>query len=465
MATTEHNPPKSLISWRRLGWGALGLVLLGGQVAGQEQRSNYDWPAFLGPTNDGKSAERGIRKDWKQGLPILWQMPLDESYAGPSISRGKLYIADRSGDQIRLYCKNAANGADLWSFQYPTLYLDKYGYNGGPRCCPVVDEERVYLYGPEGMLHCLGAEKGELIWKVDTVKEFGVLQNFFGVGSTPCVVENLLIVHVGGSPANSPELGAGDVKGNDSAVVAFDKKTGKIRYRFSDELASYSSPIVREVQGKRRGYLFTRGGLLGFDPLLGKELFFFPWRAPILESVNAANPVMVGSEIFISEAYDVKQGGCLLDVKDDVPRVVWRDAPRKNSMQAHFSTPIYHEGYLYGCSSRHSSQAELRCVEWKTGKVLWSEPNLYWTQLLYVDDHFILLSEDGVLRLIRATPAAYELVSEWIPSEGSGLLAKRLLTKPAWAAPVLAQGLLYLRGNHRLISVKLAEDESHGSAP
>jgi hypothetical protein len=58
-------------------------------------------------------------------------------------------------------------------------------------------------------------------------------------------------------------------------------------------------------------------------------------------------------------------------------------------------TPIYHDGYLYGCSGRHTQQAELRCIEFATGKVMWSERGLTRTSLLMVDGHFICLSEDG----------------------------------------------------------------------
>ena len=443
---------------------AAALAISANRASAAEEGQSLDWPAFLGPTNDGKSVETGIRTDWTEGLPLVWSAPLDESYAGPTVKSGRLFIADRTKDEVILFCLNAKTGEKIWQFAYKTGYVDKYGYNGGPRCSPVVDEERVYLFGPEGMLHAFTVDRGELVWSVDTAKKFGVLQNFFGVGSTPTLEGDLLIVQVGGSPPNSPELGAGDVKGNGSGIVAFDKQTGEVRYRLSNQLASYSSPIIRTINGKRRGLVFARGGLLGFDSVEGKELFFFPWRAPILESVNAANPVVMGDEVFISESYDVKQGGCLLSLANDRAEVIWRDKPRDNSMMCHFATPIYHEGYLYGCSSRHSSHAELRCIEWKTGKVAWSQPNLLWTQLLYVDGHFVVLNEEGVLRLVRASPKAYEEVAQWTPMEGSGLFAKPLLARPAWAAPVLSHGLLYLRGNHRLICVELVPNSNESAA-
>ena len=86
--------------------------------------------------------------------------------------------------------------------------MDLYGYSVGPRCSPVVDGDRVYMYGVEGMLHCLRVEDGKLIWKVDTIADFQVRQNFFGVGSTPVIEGDLIIAQVGGSPKDDPARNA-----------------------------------------------------------------------------------------------------------------------------------------------------------------------------------------------------------------------------------------------------------------
>src|SRR5688500_14027139 len=144
------------------------------------------WQTFLGPGGDSKSPETGILTKWPAAGPkLVWQRPLGTSYGMPTISRGRLFQFDRFGDSARVYCLNAETGEELWKFEYPTNYEDLYGYNNGPRCSPVVDGNRVYSYGAEGMLHCLNAADGSLVWKLDTLREFGVIQNFFGVGSTP----------------------------------------------------------------------------------------------------------------------------------------------------------------------------------------------------------------------------------------------------------------------------------------
>ncbi len=131
-----------------------------------------DWPSFLGPTGDNKSPETGLRIDWpKEGPRVVWQQRLGTGYGMPVISRGRLYQFTRVRDQARLMCLRSETGELLWQFEYPTDYEDLYGYDNGPRSSPIVDGDRVYILGVEGMLHCLGAEDGRVIWKVDTATQ------------------------------------------------------------------------------------------------------------------------------------------------------------------------------------------------------------------------------------------------------------------------------------------------------
>jgi hypothetical protein len=202
------------------------------------------------------------------------------------------------------------------------------------------------------------------------------------------------------------------------------------------------------IGGRRWCFVFARGGLIGMEPATGKVDFHYPWRAKILESVNASNPIVVGEQVFISETYG--PGSSLLRVKPGGYDVIWTDAPkrRNKSMQCHWNTPIYHDGYLYGCSGRHPNEAELRCVELATGKVMWSQPGLTRSSLLMVDGHFLCLSEIGQLLLLKVNPQKFELVSAL---DGRDIL----LEYPCWAAPILSHGLLYVRGKDRLVCLEL----------
>jgi outer membrane protein assembly factor BamB len=432
-------------------------------MAGRQTGS--DWPCFLGPTGDSKSSERGILTKWPDtGPPLVWQLPLGTGYGMPTIKSGRLFQFDRAGAKARLRALESRTGKPLWTFEYDSDFEDLYGYDNGPRCSPLVDDDRVYLFGAEGLLHCLRASDGKLIWKVDTAADFGVIQNFFGVGSSPVVEGDLLIVQVGGSPPESKSVPIGrldQVEGNGSGIVAFDKLTGKVRYKITNELASYASPTLATIDGRRWCFVFARGGLVGFEPASGKVDFQFPWRASILESVNASNPVVVGNQVFISETYG--PGSALLRVKPGEAEVVWSDLKRRRdkAMQTHWNTPVHHEGYLYASSGRHTENAELRSIELATGRVAWSQPDLTRCSLLFVDGHFVCLGEDGTLRLLRANPNKYDLVAEVVLAERTaganpfGFRPTRLLKYPAWAAPILSHGLLYARGADRLVCMEL----------
>ncbi|MEZ6073873.1 MAG: PQQ-binding-like beta-propeller repeat protein [Pirellulales bacterium] len=434
------------------------------------RHTGSDWPGFLGPTGDSKSSETGLRAPWPtDGPPIVWTRRVGDGYAIPSISRGRLFLFDAHAGRMRLVCLGSEDGHEIWSFDYPSDYEDMYGYDNGPRCCPVIDQNRVYILGPEGMLHCLQVVDGEQLWAVNTSERFHVQQNFFGVGSTPIVAGDLLLVQVGGNTPESDDAPFTDLVPNGTAIVALDKRSGEVRYATGDELASYASPLVTTIGDRRWGLLFARGGLLGFDPTNGHVEFHYPWRARILESVNASNPVVVGDQVFISETYG--PGSSLLRVKPGGCEVVWRDGDGhvasadpsqrfRHIMQTHWNTSIHHDGYLYGSSGRHSNNAELRCVELATGKVMWSERGMARCSLLYVDGYFVCLGEYGELWLLRPNPEKFDVVSKAVPltadePRGRSARPEQLLKYPAWAAPILSHGLMYIRGRGTLACFEL----------
>ncbi|MEQ8791113.1 MAG: PQQ-like beta-propeller repeat protein [Pirellulaceae bacterium] len=423
-----------------------------------------DWPCFLGPTGDSKSPETGILTEWPDGGPrVVWRREMNVGYGVGTVSKGRYFHFDREDDQATVYCLNSETGEQLWKFSYTSDYEDLYGYSNGPRCSVICDGDRVYAYGVEGMLHCLRASDGQPQWKFDTTKEFGVVQNFFGVGSTPVVDGDLLLVMVGGSPADDQTVAPGAldrVSGNGTGIVAFDKMTGEVKYKITDELASYASLKLAVINGRRWCFAFARGGLVGFEPNTGKVHFQYPWRADILESVNASVPVVFGDQVFISETYG--PGSSLLKAKPDGFDVVWRDEERsrEKAMQTHWNTAIHHDGYLYGSSGRHTYNAELRCIDAKTGEVKWSVPELTRASLMYADRHFVVLGEYGHLWLIKATPEKYEVVAKVKAGDPMQALPGDIgpiseLGYPCWAAPILSHGLMYIRGDKTLLCLEL----------
>ncbi|MEZ5354413.1 MAG: PQQ-binding-like beta-propeller repeat protein [Bryobacteraceae bacterium] len=412
----------------------------------------HDWTTFLGPAHNATSTETKLSR--KLPPPLVWEFRKGTGYASPAIAGERLVYLHRSGNSESVECMHPETGKALWQHQYPTTFEDRYGYNNGPRASPVIDGDRVYTVGAQGVLHCLDLASGKVQWKVEVNKQYKVPQDFFGTASTPLLEGNLLILNVGapGGPC----------------VAALDKMNGKEVWRAGSEWGpSYASPMPAVVHGKRRVFVFAggesnppTGGLLSIDPANGKVDFSFPWRSKSYESVNASCPVIFDNRVFISATY--RTGGALLEITPDFKHKVLFTTPE---FGLHFNTPVYKDGYLYGFDGRNEPDASLACLDPKTGKIVWRE-NPEWTEtfeingqqrqqtlstfrgtLLAVDGDFLCLGELGHLLWMSLTPKGYKQISRaWL-----------FAARESWALPVLSRGLLYLTQN--------TKDSIHGTGP
>lgn len=347
-----------------------------------------DWPQFLGPARDGSSAEKGLFETWtKKGPPLRWSVAVGEGYAGPVIAGSRVVLFHRVGDEEVIECFDSDKGKSNWRFAYPTKYQDKYGKGNGPRATPLISGGKVYTYGAEGVLTCVELESGKKVWQQSLRTKYKLRDNFFGIGTSPLIEGDSLLVNVGAK---------------DAGIVAFNKDNGKEVWKATDQDASYSSPVAATIDGVRHVIFFTREGLLSLDPATGAERFSKRWRARIAASVNAAAPLIVGDEIFVSASYQT--GALLVRAKKDGVEEIWSN---DRSLSCHFNTPVVHDGFLYGIDGRQEEGGRLRCVEWKTGKVRWTQENFGCGSLLLADGHVIALTEDGDLVLIEATPESY----------------------------------------------------------
>jgi outer membrane protein assembly factor BamB len=431
-----------------------------------------DWPQFLGPRGNGTSLEQGLRRTWPdRGLPIVWSMRLGTSYGLGVVQHGRYFQFCRHGDAERLTCLEAETGHLLWQTEQPVAYQDLYGYNDGPRSSPAVDGSTDYTFGVAGRLTCYAVADGKIVWSRSLHEEFGVVQNFFGAGSSPILIGDLLIVMVGGSPPESQQVAPGlldRVEPAGSAVVAVDRWTGETRWKSGQDLASYSTPVRFDFQGRPQIAAFCRNGLLVLDAETGETRATFPWRAALLESVNAACPVVANDQILVSECYEV--GASLLKLTNaGPPEIVWQDPARRRreqSLRAHWATPILIDGFLYGASGRNEPDADFRCVRWSDGAVQWIDPRRTRASALAVDGHLVVLNEHGLLELLRPNPARFERVAQWDLSEATDATGEAWLEYPCWAAPMVAHGLLWVRGRDRLLCLDLrVPDDTASDTP
>jgi outer membrane protein assembly factor BamB len=427
-----------------------------------------DWPQFLGPHANGISDETGLLDKWPtNGPPLIWEKKIGTGYGAPSIRGDLLVFHHRVGDEEIIESLEAGTGKSIWRYAYPSHFIDPYGYNNGPRSSPLLTDDRCYTFGAEGKLVCLDLKSGKLIWQRDTAADWTIPPAFFGVGSSPVLENGLLIIMVGGQP--------------NSGVVALDPATGKaiwesvgeknwqgqpmlgwpgerkVNWQTWEKQASYSTPLATTIHGQRHLLCLTRQGLVSLNPTNGAVNFSFWFRSPVNDSVNAMVPIVVDDLILISGAY-YKIGSILLKVKPEGKGVdeVWRGL----ALELHWNTPIYHNGYLYAFSGRNEPDAHFRCVEFKTGKLMWDRdehwqphstptPDVYGRgSCIMADGKLIVLGEGGLLGLFKLNPQQPEEISHFqVPQ----------LHYPCWAAPILSKKRLYLRSEDHLVCLNLAE--------
>ncbi len=440
-----------------------------------------DWPEFLGPNRDGTSPETGLLDKFPDGGPrIVWQKDVGTGYAVPSVRDGVLVLHHRIADKEVVEAMNAATGESLWRHAYPSFYQDPFGYNNGPRCSPLLTADKCYTFGAEGVLKCLELKTGKQLWIRVTQNDFDVPQAFFGCGSSPVLENGKLIVQIGGQP--------------NSNLVAFDVETGKTLWQNGgakswdgalmqkwpgepfvkwdpghpafQKMASYCTPVLATIHGKRHLLTVTRQGLVSLDPATGEHHFSFWFRSAREESVNAMTPVVKDDLILISSAY-YRSGAVLLRVKPDGKGVdeVWRSL----ALEMHWSQPSLVGGHLFAFSGRNEPDAVFRCVEFATGNVKWerderwpnashsklraseSAPNVFGRgSTIFADGKLIALGEAGLLGLFKPSAEKLEEISRWqVPG----------MSYPCWGNPVLADKRLYLRCEDKLVCLDVAKPQ------
>ena len=441
--------------------GFTSLWLCGDATGQTPSRSNSDWPRFLGSNYDGSVIDGSESIRWSAEPEFQWQIALGDGYGIASVSDGRVYQCDSVGGtrysagQERLRCLDLQTGKLIWDAAYPIQYQDLYGYEAGPRSSPVIVQGKVVTYGVSGNLTCRDASSGAKLWAVEVNQKYGVVQNFFGVGAAPMVVDDLVVVMVGGSPEEDQELPPGQldrVISNGSAVVAFDLNSGQERWKVGEDLASYSSPRLMRIGDRKVVLVFARNGLLAVEANSGRQLWRFDHRASILESVNAMMPIVSQDKVFISECYQV--GSVLLSVTDSSAQVVWQDdrRSREKAMRSHWSTPVMVGDYLYGCSGRNAPDSDFRCIRLSTGEVQWVDPRRTRSSVTRWGDHLIVMEERGRLQIMKVNSESMEIVAEYDLSLASG--ERPALQFPCWSAPVIIGDRMLLRGDQKLICLR-----------
>lgn len=385
-----------------------------------------DWPQFLGPRRDGTYAGPPLRDMWSgTGPAVLWRTPVGAGFAGAAVAQGRVLMFHREGNEEILDALEMHTGRRVWRYAYPTRYRDDFGFDEGPRAVPVVAGGVAYTFGAEGQLHAVDTTSGRRVWSVDTAARFAVPKGFFGAAGSPVVESGLVVANIGG-----PRAG----------VVAFDAKTGAVRWTATGDGASYSSGVAATLDGMRTLLFLTRDNLLGLDPATGTVRFSRRWRARQAASVNAATPVVVGDLVFVSSEYG--PGAAVLQVRGSMLTERWAS---DEVLSTHYATAVHHGGYLYGFHGRQEFGPSFRAVEFETGRVAWSEDGFRAGSVVLAGDRLLVLRESGELLLAPASPrGGLKPVARAQIMQG--------IVRPHMA---VANGLVYARNDNTLLCLDL----------
>lgn len=402
---------------RRLGLIALFLVATLAPAA--------DWPQFRGPNRDGVSKETGLLQEWpKDGPKKLWSVKnLGEGFGTPSVADGKIFGLGTRDKKDGVWCLNEADGKEVWFA--PIDNYSGHNQNNGPSGTPTVDNGKAYAMSSKGKVICVDVKTGKPDWQVDMMKEFGVRgEPGWGYCESPLIDGDKVIVTPGGK----------------NTIVALEKATGKVVWKASvpeADRAHYSSAIAVEIAGQKQYVQFVSGGVVSVAASDGA--FLWRYNKPANGTANCSTPLFSDGSVFAASAYGT--GGGLATVTKDGDKFDAKQVYFDKAMQNHHGGMVLVDGYIYGTGS-----SQLRCIEFKTGKVAWESNKTGKGSVTFADGRLYCRNErgKGTLTLVEANPKEYVEKGRFDQPERSG--------KEAWAYPVIANGRLYIRDQDTLIA-------------
>ena len=400
-----------------------------------------DWPGYRGPSGNGHSPEK-ISRSWSaEGPKVLWRVPSKGGFSSFVVSGGRavcLELREFNGvEQESVVARDAGTGKELWAQALGTLKINDGGHDGaagnkggdGPRSTPALDGNRVYTYSAKLVLQCFDAATGKEVWKHDLMKEFAGGKISWQNAQSP-VVEGDLVLVAGG--------GAGQ------SLLAFDKKSGEVKWKAFDETSTHATPVVTEILGQRQAVFFLKSGLLAIDPKSGVEL----WRYAFPFAVStAASPVVSGDLVYCSAGYGVGAGAARITRG----RGGWKATevyrkPGNKPLSNHWSTPVLVNGHLFGMFQfKEYGSGPVKCVEAKTGEVKWEKPGFGPGHVIAIDRHVLALSDTGELVLIEAATDAYKEVAR-----------ADVLPGKCWTTPVVSGGHVFARSTEEAVCLDVA---------
>lgn len=387
-----------------------------------------DWPQFRNDDRSGRDLTVQLDRDFAAHPPEeLWRIKVGLGWSSFSIVDKYCWTQEQIGEEELVVCYELETGNQVWSHADQARWHEAMG-GDGPRATPTIHENKCYTQGATGILNCLDALTGEVIWSTNILEDAEADNIQWAMSASPLIYEDKVIVNPGGK--------------HGKGVIAYDKLTGSILWAKGNSPASYAGLCLAEMHKQPQLILYDGLGVAGIDPSDGTEHWRFEWKNG--PKVNAAQPIVQGNQVFVSSGYGV--GSVLLNISLD--QEVWSVEPQwigKNRFRLKFNDGVYKDGFLYGMDEKL-----MACIDFATGKRQWrARANTGQGQLILLGD---------LLTIITERPS--ELVfAEATPENWTELFRMPALPGKTWNNPAYARGYLLLRNDREAVCyrLKLAE--------
>ncbi|WP_197530864.1 outer membrane protein assembly factor BamB family protein [Bythopirellula polymerisocia] len=444
-----NNGDVGVIDWRWR-WSAkhdekLSVPLGKEQIAIEWETTTHDYPRFLGNGFWAEVLDVQLATDWDEQPPVeRWRCPVGAGWSGFAIVGDFAVTQEQRGSQELVVCYRVSSenpeGEIVWTHADPVRFdpsgAGALGYVG-PRATPAIHDGRVLTVGATGILNCIDARSGSLLWTHDTLTENNMQNTMWGKACSPAILET----------EGKPTLVLMSVGAPSASLVAYDLETGKEVWAAGSRRSSYASPVICELLGERQILCVNEDFVTAHSATDGKILWEYPWQGNSDSDATASQPVPLSEDrVFLSKGYGV--GASLVQLSRDesgdiLAGPLW-EPPIRKVMKTKMGNVIVRDGFIYGLDG-----GILQCIDVERGKSQWKKrrlPAIGHGQIMAIGDNLVILSETGELILVAIDPEEYqELASMSVfPSE-----------EITWNNPAFSSPYLLLRNAEQAVCLKL----------
>jgi outer membrane protein assembly factor BamB len=377
-----------------------------------------EWPGFRGPERNSIVRGVALETDWSRSPPVeLWRRRIGPGWSSFAVSGGLVYTQEQRGDDEVVACYKATSGRPVWIHRDRARFFESNG-GAGPRATPTLSAGRVYTFGATGIVNALDARNGAVLWSRNAASDTEVKVPVWGFTSSPLVVGHLVIVAAAGR------------------LVAYDLASGNPRWVGRPGGDSYSSPHVFRIGGVDQVLLMNEAGVTSVAPADGKPLWEHAWRGgPIVQPALTAE-----GDILISVS--AESGTRRIAVIRDPGGWTVEERWTSRALKPYFNDFVVHKGHAFGFDGRILASIDLQdgTRKWKGGR--YGNGQLV---LLPDRDQLLVLSEEGELALVRATPDRFQELARFQAIEGK-----------TWNHPVLVGNVLLVRNGEEMVAFRMS---------